>query len=150
MNYKKYIIIPMVLTSLILMGSKNVSNNEKIEQIITKPKNEILENESKGLLVCKKNRINYGKVKGGTLIKYKFSFSNEGQDIVKIIDYNASCSCTILDNIKGSIIQPNSVFEIEMKINTKNKLKGTHSSNVTLESTGQRKFNVLIVKYEIE
>lgn len=151
MNCNKYIIIPLVLICFIFIKCKNVNESpnkiNKITQVISKPESEVRENN--GLLLCKKNKVTYGKVKEGTLIKHNFLFYNQGTESVMIVRYDVSCNCTVLD-IKGKVIPPKGSLDIEMKIDTKNKSKGVHTSNVTLESSGQRKFNVLIIKYEIE
>lgn len=148
MNYKRYIITPLVLICFIF-NCKNINENQtNIDEIsVSIPESEILENN--GSLICIKNRITYGKAKEGQVIKHNFLFSNNGGDPVKIVEYNASCNCTVLD-VKGKVVPPQKSIEIEMKIDTKNKSKGTHSSTVTLESTGQRKFHLLLIKYEIE
>ena len=116
MNYIKYIITSSVFLCLIFISCKKVNNTDKrvneITKVVSKPKKEAHEN--KGLLICKKNRVTYGKVKEGIIIKNKFLFKNEGTEPVEIVKYDASCNCTVLD-IKGKIIQPNELLEIEMK-----------------------------------
>ena len=152
MNCNKNIIILLVIVvCLIFIKCKkvNASHNQVNETInvISKSKKEIKQN--KGSLICEKNRITYGKVKEGESIKQNFLFYNEGTEPVRIVRYDASCNCTVLD-IKGKVIPPKESLDIEMKIDTKNKSNGAHTANVTLESTGQRKFHVLIIKYDIE
>lgn len=133
---------------LTIVGCKKGNDLNKISKIdITQQYKE--EAKTKGLLECEKSSYDYGKVLGGTLIKQSFVFHNTGTEPVEIVDYSASCNCTIMD-IKGKIIAPNETLSIEMKIDTEGKSKGNHGSNVTLTTNGQRKFYLLLVKYDIE
>jgi hypothetical protein len=126
-------------------------NNDvnKISKVDTLQQYEPIDTKSKGLLKLEKNRYDYGKVKEGTLIKQIFSFHNTGTEPVKILDYDASCNCTIMD-VTGKVIAPDETLSIEMKIDTKGKSKGDHGSSVTLTTNGQRKLYLLLVKYDIE
>ncbi|MFY0631703.1 MAG: DUF1573 domain-containing protein [Flavobacteriaceae bacterium] len=153
MNYtKNNILIIIVFLCLGLVGcKKEIATNDlnKISKLDALQKNEPIVAKTKGLLKCNKSSYDYGKVLGGTLIKQNFLFHNTGTEPVEILDYNASCNCTIMD-IKGKVIAPNETLSIEMKIDTEGKSKGNHGSSVTITTNGQRKFYLLLVKYGIK
>lgn len=130
----------------------NCQNNKNSEESIIKPKTkEVVEEfqKSSGVLVSNQQHFDYEIIEKGYLIEQDFVFYNTGDQLVQLIEYEASCNCTEIEASKIDI-EPKDSVSIKMVVDTKDKHKGQHKVTATLKTNGQRTFYYLSTTFEIE
>lgn len=73
-------------------------------------------NKKGAVLKYKSNIINLGEIKFKKEFPAKFLIFNIGDEPLKLIQATADCSCTVPDNIKNTIVEPNDSAYINFKI----------------------------------
>jgi len=91
----------------------------------------------------------YGKITQGTVVNYKFKFSNTGTKEVKLENVRASCGCTT-PNYPKEAIKPGTSEGIDVRFDSTGKL-GPQSKTVTVKTDeGDGGLIILTIKGEIE
>lgn len=90
----------------------------------------------------------FGKVKEGTEVTHVFTFTNTGQETLKIIGARGSCGCTV-PRWPQYPIQPGETASLTVVFNTKNKF-GMRNQKVTLYANTEPRESFVYVKGEIE
>ncbi len=111
--------------------------------------NETVKTLSQGNLVIEKQKKDFGKFKRGQIIICDYGFYNNGSESIKIVDYEASCTCSEIKFSKMEV-QAGDSLTVTMVIQTVGKIKGKHNSGAVLKTNGQRKFYNISSNYEIE
>lgn len=91
----------------------------------------------------------YGKISQGTVVNYKFKFSNTGTKEVKLENVRASCGCTT-PNYPKEAIKPGTGEGIDVRFDSTGKL-GPQSKTVTVKTDeGDGGLIILTIKGEVE
>lgn len=88
-------------------------------------------------IVFETETYNYGQVKSGEVVEFKFVFSNEGKDQLKILKTKASCGCTGSEPEK-TILKKGQSSYILVKFNTQGR-SGQQHHNVTIHTNDPAK-----------
>jgi hypothetical protein len=90
----------------------------------------------------------YGKITQGTVVNYKFKFTNTGTKEVKLENVRASCGCTT-PNYPKEAIKPGATEGIDVRFDSAGKL-GPQSKTVTVKTDeGDGGLIILTIKGEI-
>ena len=92
-NFERSIIFFLLLIISILPCCKPKSSNQAQNTSVQLPQESIEAMDGDGFLVGK-NSLHVGMVHEGDTITCKFLFVNQGNEPVKIIEYDVSCQCS--------------------------------------------------------
>jgi uncharacterized cupredoxin-like copper-binding protein len=87
----------------------------------------------------------FGKVKAGEILEYKFKFENTGTESLSIKDVKTSCGCTAAV-VSESTLKPGQVGYIKVNFNTKDR-EGKNSKSITVVSNDTKEPNKIISIY---
>jgi hypothetical protein len=92
-------------------------------------------------------RYNFGKVAQGDMVKYTFSFTNEGGHDLVISSVSASCGCTAT-NWTHEAVKPGARGEIEISFNTAGKM-GPQEKSVSVVANTEPAMKVVYLTGEV-
>lgn len=98
----------------------------------------------KGAIIkYKSNIINLGEIKFKKEFPAKFVIFNIGDEPLKLIQATADCSCTVPDDIKNTIIEPNDSAYINFKITPA--MDGFLQQNIYIDNSSINENRVLFL-----
>jgi hypothetical protein len=98
--------------------------------------------------VFEKTEHNFGTVKQGDDVEYKFKFTNTGSEPLVIEDAKGSCGCTVPSYPKEPLA-PGTSGEILVKFNSAGK-SGNQQKTVTLTANTEPISTILTIKAEVD
>lgn len=94
-------------------------------------------------------QFNFGKVNEGKVYKHTFTFTNNGNSVLKIKDVRTSCGCAVAE-ISNKEISPGENAQLKVELDTA-KRKGRMSRTITVMSNDPEAPNKVLTLYaEIE
>lgn len=97
-------------------------------------------------MISNKQKIDFGSVKEGTIVKDTFTITNDSGSNINIVSINASCGCTV-PNIERGILANNASRSVTVSFNTKGR-KGSNFKNINIhyvENSEQKTFSVQLI-----
>lgn len=91
-----------------------------------------------------KMEFNFGEIKAGEKVNYKFKFKNTGKSPLIIQDAKASCGCTV-PNFTKDPVEPNGTGEIAVSFDSAGK-EGAQTKTVTVTSNAEPATTTLTIK----
>jgi hypothetical protein len=88
--------------------------------------------DEKAAIAFETTEFNFGEIRAGEKVNYKFKFKNTGNAPLVIENAQASCGCTVPDYSKAPI-EPNGTGEIAIQFDSSNK-DGKQDKTVTVKS----------------
>jgi mono/diheme cytochrome c family protein len=101
-----------------------------------------------GELVFFEKEFNFGTVTEGEIIEHSFSFTNEGEQSVRITEVNASCGCTT-PSYTQTDINPGEKGEVSVKFDSEGQ-PGKTAKKIFVSHTGQSKLSILTIRGFVE
>lgn len=89
------------------------------------------------------NIINLGEIRFKKEFPGKFVIYNKGDESLKLIQATADCSCTVPDDIKNIVVQPNDSVFINFKITPA--IDGFLQQNIYLDNSSVNENKVLFL-----
>ena len=106
---------------------------------------EVKDNKLGAKIFFQETQHDFGKVKAGEILEYKFKFENKGTESLNIKDVKTSCGCTAAV-VSESSIKPGQVGYIKVNFNTKDR-EGKNSKSITVVSNDTKEPNKVISIY---
>ncbi len=145
---KKVIISALILTA-IACGNENTSKQADTE-IVNNPataENPNAENKNITEITFNENMYDFGTIKEGELVNYKFKFTNTGKAPLLITNASASCGCTV-PNWPKEPIGPGKTGEIDVTFNSEGKPNHAEKT-VTVTANTSPMNTILLIKGEV-
>ncbi len=145
---KKVIISALILTA-IACGNENTSKQADTE-IVNNPataENPNAENKNATEITFNENMYDFGTIKEGELVNYKFKFTNTGKAPLLITNASASCGCTV-PNWPKEPIGPGKTGEIDVTFNSEGKPNHAEKT-VTVTANTSPMNTILLIKGEV-
>lgn len=139
--------------SLVIMAfscGNNSNSNQAGTEIVSNPatpENPNAENTNVTEITFEKNIYDFGTIKEGDLVNYKFKFKNTGKNPLLITSANASCGCTV-PNWPKEPIAPGASGEIDVTFNSEGKPNHAEKS-VTVTANTTPTNTTLLIKGEV-
>ncbi len=145
---KKVIISALILTA-VACGNENTSKQADTE-IVNNPataENPNAENKNATEITFNENMYDFGTIKEGELVNYKFKFTNTGKVPLLITNASASCGCTV-PNWPKEPIGPGKTGEIDVTFNSEGKPNHAEKT-VTVTANTSPMNTILLIKGEV-
>ena len=97
-------------------------------------------------MISNKQKLDFGSVKEGTVVKDSFTITNDSGSTINIVSINASCGCTV-PNIERGPLSNNGTRTVSVSFNTKGR-KGSNFKNINIhyiENSEQKTFSVQLI-----
>lgn len=141
------------ISTLVLMAIA-CGNNESSKQAGTEivnntasAENPTEENKNATEITFEKNIYDFGTIKEGDLVNYKFKFTNTGKNPLLITNASASCGCTV-PNWSKEPIAPGKTGEIDVTFNSEGKPNHAEKT-VTVVANTIPTNTMLLIKGEV-
>lgn len=141
------------ISTLVLMAIA-CGNNESSRQAGTEivnntasAENPTEENKNATEITFEKNIYDFGTIKEGDLVNYKFKFTNTGKNPLLITNASASCGCTV-PNWSKEPIAPGKTGEIDVTFNSEGKPNHAEKT-VTVVANTIPTNTMLLIKGEV-
>jgi hypothetical protein len=141
------------ISTLVLMAiacGNNESSKQAGTEIVTNTataENPTGENQNVTEITFEKNIYDFGTIKEGDLVNYKFKFTNTGKNPLLITSSSASCGCTV-PNWPKEPIAPGKSGEIDVTFNSEGKPNHAEK-NVTVVANTTPTSTMLLIKGEV-
>ncbi|MBJ7429095.1 MAG: DUF1573 domain-containing protein [Bacteroidia bacterium] len=141
------------ISTLVLMAiacGNNESSKQAGTEIVTNTasaENPTEENKNATEITFEKNIYDFGTIKEGDLVNYKFKFTNTGKNPLLITNASASCGCTV-PNWPKEPIAPGKSGEIDVTFNSEGKPNHAEKT-VTIVANTTPTNTMLLIKGEV-
>jgi hypothetical protein len=143
----------VIISTLVLMAIA-CGNNESSKQVGSEivnntatAENPTAENENTTEITFDQNMFDFGTIKEGELVNYKFKFKNTGKNPLLITNASASCGCTV-PNWPKEPIAPGQGGEIDVTFNSEGKPNHAEKT-VTVVANTTPTNTMLLIKGEV-
>ena len=143
----------VIISTLVLMAIA-CGNNESSKQVgseivnnTANAENPTAENENATEITFEQNMFDFGTIKEGELVNYKFKFKNTGKNPLLITNASASCGCTV-PNWPKEPIAPGQGGEIDVTFNSEGKPNHAEKT-VTVVANTTPTNTMLLIKGEV-
>lgn len=143
-----------VFISTLVLMTIACGNNESSKQAGTEivnntasAENPTEENKNATEITFEKNIYDFGTIKEGDLVNYKFKFTNTGKNPLLITNASASCGCTV-PNWSKEPIAPGKTGEIDVTFNSEGKPNHAEKT-VTVVANTIPTNTMLLIKGEV-
>ncbi|MFY7733381.1 MAG: DUF1573 domain-containing protein [Bacteroidia bacterium] len=143
----------VIISTLVLMAiacGNNESSKQVGAEIVNNPataENPNAENENATEITFEQNMFDFGTIKEGELVNYKFKFKNTGKNPLLITNASASCGCTV-PNWPKEPIAPGQGGEIDVTFNSEGKPNHAEKT-VTVVANTTPTNTMLLIKGEV-
>jgi hypothetical protein len=143
----------VIISTLVLMAiacGNNESSKKVGAEIVNNTataENPTAENENATEITFEQNMFDFGTIKEGELVNYKFKFKNTGKNPLLITNASASCGCTV-PNWPKEPIAPGQGGEIDVTFNSEGKPNHAEKT-VTVVANTTPTNTMLLIKGEV-